>query len=74
MNATIKLAGVRFSIKGKDNPDGTPSLKNIEVYCLDKHKDIYPMLSDSAVFLLKKDLAKRLDIDDLTDIDSSELD
>ncbi len=65
MNATIKLAGIRFSLKAKNNPDGTPSLRNIEVYCLEKHKNIYPMLSDAAVFLLKKDLAKKLDMDDL---------
>ena len=60
MNITIKLVGTRFSIRlpGK-------GLKDMEIYCLDKHSNISDFLSNSAMLLFRKEVAKKLDIDDL---------
>ena len=60
MNITIKLAGTRFSIRlpGK-------GLKDMEVYCLEKHSNIIEFLSENAVLLFKREIAKKLDIDDI---------
>lgn len=60
MNITIKLAGTRFSIRLPNK-----GLKDMEIYCLDKHSDISNFLSESAMLLLRRETAKKLDIDDL---------
>ncbi len=63
---TVSIAGVRFTLKGiiADPPD-VPSLKDLRIYCLDKHNDIEPFLSENALFMLKMEFCRKIGIEDL---------
>jgi hypothetical protein len=67
MKITTRLLNARFTLEYTiEDRDGVQSIKDLKVYSIDKNADLCPFLSDNAIFMLKQEISKVMDIDDLT--------
>lgn len=69
MNVTLttRIASVRFSLQAViEDHHGVDTIKEVKVYCIDKHKDLSGFMSDNAMLLFRQEIGKFADVDDLT--------